>query len=205
MSFPKEISDFMAKFAVDADEVWPVRQGVYAVKHNALERIAGEQGLVLVDLFLETADLPNKMALVRAIMQKNSVVATKVISFGEATPYNNKNAYPVAMAEKRAIDRCILKILKVHGAVYSESEASDFQDPADGEKGRLLRSTQMARDVMKQLQEGLRNAADLEHLDEWRKAHKEQIRALPQDFAQQLSEDYDVRHDELRAESRQYG
>jgi hypothetical protein len=47
-------------------------------------------------------------------------------SFGEATPKNSKNAYPYAMAEKRAKDRVILKLIGLHGDVYSESEADDF-------------------------------------------------------------------------------
>ena len=34
-------------------------------------------------------------------------------SFGEAAPYNNKNNYPLAMAEKRAKDRVILKLLEI--------------------------------------------------------------------------------------------
>jgi hypothetical protein len=48
-------------------------------------------------------------------------------SFGEASPANNKNAYPWAMAEKRGKDRVILKFLAAHGDVYSEEEAEDFR------------------------------------------------------------------------------
>ncbi len=203
MNLPKEISAFMEKYSIDADEIWAVRQGAYAIKHKALERVAAEQHIEQSGSpVLEQCDQMAKTATVLATMRKNGRI---VSSFGEAAPYNNKNSYPIAMAEKRAIDRCILKLLQIHGAVYSESEADEFQDPGDGQKGRLMRSTQMARDVMKQLQDGLRNAADQEHLDEWRRAHKEQIRALPQDYAQQLSEEYDERVDELRAESRAHG
>jgi hypothetical protein len=46
----------------------------------------------------------------------------KVITYGEASPKNNKNSYPYAMAEKRAVDRAILKLLGMHGFVYSEDE-----------------------------------------------------------------------------------
>ena len=54
-------------------------------------------------------------------------------SVGEAAPYNNKNSYPYAMAEKRAKDRVILKLIGVAGFVYSEDEADDFKNsrPAD--------------------------------------------------------------------------
>jgi hypothetical protein len=49
-------------------------------------------------------------------------------SFGEAAPYNNKNSYPYAMAEKRAKDRVILKLVGLHGDAYSEDEADDFKE-----------------------------------------------------------------------------
>ena len=55
-------------------------------------------------------------------------------SIGEATPYNNKNGYPFAMAEKRAKDRVILKLVGIAGDVYSSEEADDFKqsNPANG-------------------------------------------------------------------------
>ena len=46
----------------------------------------------------------------------------KCITYGEASPKNTKNSYPYAMAEKRAIDRAILKLLGLHGFIYSEDE-----------------------------------------------------------------------------------
>ncbi len=55
---------------------------------------------------------------------KDKVIET----FGEAAPMNNSNGYPVAMAEKRAKDRVILKLVGLHGDVYSEDEADEFKD-----------------------------------------------------------------------------
>ena len=49
-------------------------------------------------------------------------------SIGEVAPNNCKNAYPFAMAEKRAKDRVILKLAGLHGYVYSEDEAEDFKE-----------------------------------------------------------------------------
>ena len=49
-------------------------------------------------------------------------------SIGEAASYNNKNSYPFAMAEKRAKDRVILKLVGLHGDVYSEDEADAFKE-----------------------------------------------------------------------------
>ena len=48
-------------------------------------------------------------------------------SIGEVSPKNTSNKYIYAMAEKRAIDRVILKLLGVHGDFYSEEEADEFK------------------------------------------------------------------------------
>ncbi len=46
-------------------------------------------------------------------------------SIGEASPKNTQQAYPYAMAEKRGKDRVILKLMQVHGHIYSEDEMPD--------------------------------------------------------------------------------
>ena len=44
-------------------------------------------------------------------------------SYGEVTASNNKNAYPVAMAEKRALSRVVLKLAGMYQlGVYGEDE-----------------------------------------------------------------------------------
>ena len=64
-------------------------------------------------------------------------------SFGEASPKNNKNSYPYAMAEKRAKDRVALKLLGMSGMLYSEEEADDFKD---SKPGKRQPSAQLKRD-----------------------------------------------------------
>lgn len=120
----KQIMEFMEKYGVVSDEIWQVHGKNWVVLHKALERVAAEQGI--------TWDRP-------AMLETNSadgIVAMVVFgklgdrqewSVGEAHPKNNKNAYPYAMAEKRAKDRVILKLLQVAGSLYSEEEADDFK------------------------------------------------------------------------------
>lgn len=125
---PENIAAFMREFGVAQDEIWLVPGGKsYAIKHSALDRIAVEKGVWF--------DPPQ-------IVESNGAegIATIVVtghmgdahtwSFGEASPKNNKNAYPFAMAEKRAKDRCLLKLLSSHGAIFSEEEAEDFREPS---------------------------------------------------------------------------
>lgn len=51
-------------------------------------------------------------------------------SFGEANTKNNKNAYPLAMAEKRAMSRVILKLTGFYElGVYGEDEIEEPKNP----------------------------------------------------------------------------
>jgi len=198
MSLPKEISDFMAKYGVTADEIWAVRPGTYALKHKALERVAVESKIHFnaERPAFPVTDLPGKhvMCVVWGQMGERIEWAT-----GEAAPYNNKNGYPAAMAEKRAKDRVTLKLLQAHGALYSESEADEFGDPGQGEKGRLLPSSQYARNECDKLMRSMQLCNSLDMLQEWGKAHKEEIRAQPEKFAEAIRAQYSEMADELRA------
>ncbi len=49
----------------------------------------------------------------------------QVETFGEVSKGNNRNPYPIAMAEKRALSRAILKLAGFGGIVYSEDEMDD--------------------------------------------------------------------------------
>lgn len=123
----KQLMDFMSRFKIDADEVWEVRSGgAWAIKHMALERVAAEQKIV----FERPAIIENNSAeKVAAICVFGTMGERQEWSIGEASPHNNKNAYCYAMAEKRAKDRVILKLLNAHGTLYSEDEADDFKRP----------------------------------------------------------------------------
>jgi len=118
--------DFMAKYAIDSDEIWEVHGSTWVVKHKALERVAVDVGIQWLRPDVVTCDLPNKVAVICAFGKLGD---REEWSFGEASPANCKNSYPMAMAEKRARDRVILKLLVSHGALYSESEADEFTQP----------------------------------------------------------------------------
>jgi hypothetical protein len=125
MGLPKEIIAFKDKYGVDADEIWEVRGGAYAIKHKALERVALAENIKFDPPQILSINLADKtIAMCVTGRQGDRTEWTT----GEAAPYNNKNGYPVAMAEKRARDRVILKLLQAHGALYSEDEADEFKE-----------------------------------------------------------------------------
>lgn len=121
----KQLLEFMKNYKVDSDEVWEVRSGgAWAIKHSALERVAAEQKITFDRPSVIEAHSAEKIAVVCVFAKMGD---REEWSFGEASPANNKNAYCYAMAEKRAKDRCILKLLNSHGTVYSDVEADEFE------------------------------------------------------------------------------
>ena len=93
--------------------------GTWVMYHRYIE-IAGVKKKISIDDLSEIETNSEKGIVV--IKCKASLDKMKVITYGEASPKNTRNAYPYAMAEKRAIDRAILKLIGLHGFIYSEDE-----------------------------------------------------------------------------------
>ena len=123
------------------------------------------------------------------------------------SPKNNKNAYPIAMAEKRAKDRVILKLLAAHGDLYSEEEADDFkrQNPhvtraSDLHDGPVsadipdVPATKMkvknARPEYKALVAEMGRIQDPQELYEWALAKAEVINSFPGEWPQIFRGEY---------------
>lgn len=108
------------------DALWDCH-GTWVAYHKAIERIAAKAGIVFDLPQIVEANTAAKTATiaVRGVMGDRSEW-----SFGEASPANNKNAYPFAMAEKRAKDRVVIKLVGLAG-IYSEEEADDFKPGKD--------------------------------------------------------------------------
>ena len=103
--------------------------GTPVVLHKVLEQVAAAQGITFDPPTMIEADAEKKKVVMLVSGRLGDAVEWSV---GEAVPYNNKNSYPYAMAEKRAKDRVILKLIGVAGFVYSEEEADDFQATRPG-------------------------------------------------------------------------
>ena len=111
------------------DAVWDCH-GHLIIYHKDLEAIARKAKIRFDPPQIIEADGLNKVAAVCVVGRMDGGgdnFSPTEWSIGEAAPHNNKNEYPWAMAEKRARDRVILKLLGIHGEVYSEAEADDFK------------------------------------------------------------------------------
>lgn len=124
------IEAIRVKYDLSASDFWelPQKKGTWIAKHSALEIVAAKANIVWTKLEIIESDTANGIAVmaVGGKLGEREEWAT-----GEASPKNNKNAYPWAMAEKRAKDRVVLKLSGIAGLVYSEDEADDFKQPLD--------------------------------------------------------------------------
>ena len=140
-----EINDKLKKLLQEVGEivdvkdrnsaVWslPQNQNVMIVKHKALEKISSHLGMWFDAPKIIESDTEKKIVslIVQGYIEdgkgKNSAWSIGEVSQDNYKTYAKQSTYPYAMAEKRAIDRVILKLLGVHGDFYSEEEADEFK------------------------------------------------------------------------------
>lgn len=129
------------RYGLAREDFWelPQKKGTWVAKHSALE-VAAAKANVLFDnpMIIEA----NTEAGIAVISVAGTMGDRREWATGEASPKNNKNAYPWAMAEKRAKDRVILKLIGIHGLVYSEDEMAD-----SGMDARQQAADEVSRDA----------------------------------------------------------
>lgn len=124
------IVDVLKKYGEDGKTACWDCHGVWVVYHKALERVAAKAGIKFGPPAVLEANGDTKCV---ALCVTGIMGDKAEWSIGEASPHNylvkgKQQAYPYAMAEKRGKDRVILKLIGLHGVVYSEEEADDFKD-----------------------------------------------------------------------------
>jgi hypothetical protein len=141
----KRISEILAKFDEPmAGSVWRV-QGQAVILHKTLERIAAQAQIHFDEPQIIRAERDEAVMRVTGHTGRKLNANTGEIiwdrsewSIGEALVGVNyrvsgkQAAYVWAMAEKRAKDRVILKLIELHGFVYSEEESDEFKQGRPG-------------------------------------------------------------------------
>lgn len=129
----KQVADILANYGEPlAGNVWRV-QGTLVIYHKALERIAAQAKVAYDPPQIIRSERDEAVILVTGRMGDRTEW-----SIGEALVGVNyrisgkQSAYVYAMAEKRAKDRVILKLVGLHGLLYSEEEADEFRQGRPG-------------------------------------------------------------------------
>jgi len=111
-------------YGLSAGQMWKHKQsGKWIISHAGVQSIAAQEG-VLVEYAVISAAADHAVLMAQ--------IKGGQATFGEANPGNCQMKYYVAMAEKRAFDRCVLiHILREVGGYgqdfYGEDEADDFK------------------------------------------------------------------------------
>jgi hypothetical protein len=125
----KQIADILAKYGEPiAGNIWRV-QGQAVIYHKALERIAAQAKIQFDTPVIVRAERDEAVILVTGRMAERAEWSIGEALIGTNYRVSGKQAaYVYAMAEKRAKDRVILKLIELHGLVYSEEEADEFKN-----------------------------------------------------------------------------
>lgn len=155
----KEIQDgcwlLERKFKNDdgSEEIKPVAWIAY---HKFLERVAQKAGITFDEPKIFNLQLDEIALYVNGHKGDFSAWAIGEASNGNLTK-TSKN-YRWAMAEKRAKDRVILKLLGIAGDMYSEEEADEFKEKrpekTDFEKEATKAKSQETKAINKAIKEG---------------------------------------------------
>ena len=103
------------------------------IYHKALERIAAQAQIQFDPPSIVRAERDEAVILVTGRMGERIEWSIGEALIGVNYRVSGKQAaYVYAMAEKRAKDRVILKLIELHGLVYSEEEADEFKQASPG-------------------------------------------------------------------------
>lgn len=197
MALDPRIEAIRKEYELQETDFWQIPQNKqWVCKHAALEVVAAKAGLKFdAPTVLEAYSQNGTVALVTgATMGDRYEWAT-----GEASPKNCKNAYPWAMAEKRAKDRVVLKLVGIHGLVYSEDELSSEPMQQAEANDSASKPKAQSRDMYAEMQAEIDACTSLDDLVMlWgSKAFQTELKRQPVDWQLQLTERKDALKTEL--------
>ena len=133
----EKLKEIYKKFNLEDDDIFILKFGGKdkpIIRRSGIERI---QNLLKIEVKFEiqkvSDDLKSCIVLgTGVIMGKDDKGNPRPVvgcqSFGEVAPYNNKNSYPICMAEKRCLARIVIKIAGLAQlGIYGEDESEDFK------------------------------------------------------------------------------
>jgi len=119
------IKDLAKKYTLNKDDFWQLPQNdkVWIITHDAVEKIASQENILMTNI--ETLNSSDDLVRFLVTMTMGDKIITSV---GEADRQNCRANYLGCMAEKRGVDRCVLKLINAYEyGIYSDTEADDFQ------------------------------------------------------------------------------
>ena len=170
-----KIKQLAEKYNLEKDDFWqlPNNRGVWIIKHDAVERIAKQEGVIFENPTIVEHSREHCVLLGTAVMFTEYNDPDSKIeewTFGEADKKTNcHNNYIFAMAEKRLKDRLTLKIVGAYEyGIYSDTEADAFrQSPAEAKMNQPNCTVYQLKEIEKLLNESaFKHGTGIKILDE---------------------------------------
>ena len=124
------IKDLGQKYKLDGrKDVWSCHNN-WILTHDAITKIAHIENIKLskIESIYQSETTCRFLVTMAKWNSTTDDVEVAITSVGEADTQNCKMGYIASMAEKRGIDRCVLKLINAYEyGVYSEVEAEDFK------------------------------------------------------------------------------
>ena len=129
MDADRHIAETLAKYGEPFAETVRQVEGTAVIAHKALERIAARAGIIFAPPTVLRAERDEAVLLALGRMGERSEwsIGEALLNVNYRVP-DKRYAYVYAKAEERAKDRIILKLIGLHGLLYSEEEADEFSE-----------------------------------------------------------------------------
>jgi hypothetical protein len=118
------LNQLYQKYNLTQEDTFRSPQGWTIITRSGIDKIQAEAD---IDIEYEMLELSQgKSAAVKATAEWNN---RKLQTFGEANEKNCRQSYVLAMAEKRAMSRIVLKLTGFYAlGVFGQDESEDFVD-----------------------------------------------------------------------------
>ncbi len=194
------------KYGLDVNDFWQIKQNKqWVCRHAALEIVAVKAGIEWMPPMILEKDAPN---LVTSMIVTGKMGDRVEWASGETNPTNysvsgKQPAYPWAMSEKRAKDRVVLKLVGIHGLVYSEDEMPSVAAEEPRSEPVQKPKNEEARKAYKYLQDEMRKINSVDDMRRWFTDADvmELRRKLPDDWDSELKKEWMQRGKELATAS----
>lgn len=117
-----KLKELAGKYFLKQEDFWKCHDS-WVLSHDAVEKIAAMEKIIITNIQVLNSEETFARFLISAEKKE-----TKVQTIGEASKINCKSSYYGCMAEKRGIDRAVLKLINAYEyGIYSEAESDDFK------------------------------------------------------------------------------
>lgn len=117
------LNDLFKKYKLNAEDTFQHKH-YNIITRSGIDKIQGLSSIT-INYDMQHLDLKAQTCCIKATGTKDDKV---IQTFGESSPENNRNSYPVAIAEKRAMSRIVLKLCGFYElGVFGEDESDDFK------------------------------------------------------------------------------